>query len=326
MISDDSQNTIIEVSSLFSKTTLNIIGVTALGIELDNLSSNPVLSFHECYHRIFEQSAIGNIISLINMHIPLRSWLPLKANRDFIAANNEIRRLLRNLIKQRRNEIDSGHNNGSGRDLLTFMMQERLPDSGKHSWSDEDMLDHLLNFLAAGHETTAGALTWAVYALAVHEGVQEQLYAEIQTAFEGRQSDWVPTYEEIEGLKYLNNFTREVLRRYSPGITAPREAAVDMVIEGVHIPKGTSVVISMHATNLHPKIWGADAMEFRPQRWEELVPGRDPGADPYGVESFIHGPRVCIGKNFALLEFKVIVSGSFTSLLIHCHCGRISFL
>jgi len=240
----------------------------------------------------------------------------LKANRDFIAANQEIRRLLRNLIKQRRNEIDSGRYNGSGRDLLTFMLEERLPNGDKNLWSDEDILNHLLNFVAAGHETTATALTWAVYVLATHEGEQERLYAEIQTASEGHQPGWIPTYEEIEGLKYLNNFTREVLRRYSPAIIAAREAAVDMVIEGVHIPKGTSVVISIHAANLHPVIWGADAMEFRPQRWEELVPGRDPGADPYGVETFIHGPRVCIGKNFSLLEFKVIVSGYSISFQI----------
>lgn len=303
-ISVSGQGAVVELSSLFSKATLDIIGVTTLGIELDNLGGTSKMSFQECYHAILDQPAVGNVISIINMYIPLRSWLPLEANRRFVAANKQLRSQLRALIKQRRQEVRDGK--VDGKDLMTFMMRER--DSGSKNgnpWTGEDVLGHLLNFMAAGHETTAGTLTWAIYAMCVHEGVQEKLREEVLAVFPKGENK-VPSWDEIEGLKYLNNFVKEVLRRYAPTITAPREAARDLMIEGVHISKGTSVIVAMAVANLHPRVWGGDAMEFRPERWDEMSKGI-PAANPFALETFINGPRVCIGKNFALLEVKVLL-------------------
>jgi len=129
---------------IFESHPLDIIGLTALGLELEQLSSASTCtySFHEAYHTIFEQSVTRQVITLINMYIPLRSWLPLKANRRFVEANNDLRRMLRQIIKERTNEIAERERTASktvdGRDLLTFMIEER-----SDNWTDEEILGHV---------------------------------------------------------------------------------------------------------------------------------------------------------------------------------------
>lgn len=138
------------MGEIFSKTTLDIIGRASLGVELGSLSAHGS-KFSTLYSRMLDQPPAGLLISLINILIPVRSFLPLKANRDFLHASSETRRLLREIIRERRIEI-SGDGNDKGRikkefteegssDLLTFMIYER--SEGENKWSDEDVLGHV---------------------------------------------------------------------------------------------------------------------------------------------------------------------------------------
>jgi cytochrome P450 len=85
----------------------------------------------------------------------------------------------------------------------------------------------------------------------------------------------------------------------------PRQAAEDVVIEGAKIPKGTILMIAPSAPHFNPTVWGSAADEFDPDRWDHLP---EAARDPYASEAFSQGPRVCIGKSFAVLEFKAILS------------------
>jgi cytochrome P450 len=84
----------------------------------------------------------------------------------------------------------------------------------------------------------------------------------------------------------------------------PRLATEDVVIAGQPIPKGTTVVPMPSVISFNPLIWGDDAEEFDPDRWDRLS---GPATDPYAWAAFGHGPRACIGKALALLNFKTIV-------------------
>lgn len=85
---------------------------------------------------------------------------------------------------------------------------------------------------------------------------------------------------------------------------SPRQASKDLVIEGVRIPKGTQIDIHMPLVHHHRGIWGLEASSFDPDRWDKLAGNN---ASPYAFQAFLQGPRMCPGKNFAMLEIKVML-------------------
>ncbi|KAK3339637.1 cytochrome P450 [Lasiosphaeria hispida] len=293
-----SQNGIVELSSTYSSLTLDIIGVAALGADLQNLDAPT--PFHECYHRVFEPPLLGQALLVINAYIPVR-WIPVKENRQFKSANSEVQRLTREIVRQRIKDVTGREGGGAvgntnRRDLLTYIVEETYATD--HPWSEDEILGHMLNMIAAGHETTASALLWATYALVKFPDVQQRLRSEILALLEEAP---IPSYSEIERPKYLDSFCKEVLRVWCPAISTPREAAEDVVIKGVHVPKGTTLMLMPAVIHLNPRIWGEDAHIFNPDRWE-----RKP-LDPHAFAPFIQGPRQCIGRVFSMLEFKAVL-------------------
>jgi hypothetical protein len=130
---------------LFSKATLDIIGLITLGKELDELTTKP--SFHECYDTIFNQSSLSAAITAVNTYIPLRSWLPLEANRSFVQANEEVKRILRQQIRSRQSEMamsKTAAKNSSlpiSRDVLTYLLE--APPSPTQPWTEEELLGYV---------------------------------------------------------------------------------------------------------------------------------------------------------------------------------------
>ena len=120
----------------------------------------------------------------------------------------------------------------------------------------------------------------------------------------------VPEQRAIDSIPYLHNFAREVLRLQCPAINIAREAAEDVVIQGVLLPKGTTIVMQPAIVQLNPTIWGPDCDEFNPNRWDHL---EGEAADSGAFMAFSQGPRVCIGKAMTMLEFKVILMELVTS-------------
>lgn len=204
--------------------------------------------------------------------------------------------MLREIITERRATVGGANNRDvNGRDLLTFMLEER-----SDTWTDDEILGHLLNFMSAGHETTAGTLTWACHVMASWPEIQEKVRASCMELGD----DY--SVAEIEALPYLDIFLKEVLRLYAPSFQAPRETGEDVTICGVFIPRGTTLNLNPQVMNNHPEVWGPTAGSFDPERWN--YKGEDgKGRDPYAFQSFINGPRMCIGKNFAFLELKTIL-------------------
>ncbi|KAI1839369.1 hypothetical protein JX266_014420, partial [Neoarthrinium moseri] len=130
----------------------DIIGVTTLGVELENLRTPDVkLDFLSCYNRMIEQSNWSGLISFINVQVPIRRWVPLEANRGFVWASNAVREILKECIRERMQAMlkhhDSGQRETVSRDLLSYLIGERI--SGKSELFDEQILGHLMNFLSA---------------------------------------------------------------------------------------------------------------------------------------------------------------------------------
>ncbi|KAK0641722.1 cytochrome P450 [Cercophora newfieldiana] len=192
-----------------------------------------------------------------------------------------------------------------GRDLLTLIIEERQNFKGS---SDElsvsEMVDQLVTFLPAGHETIAGAMTWASYILATNTAVQTKLRTEILSLLSTLPPGTPPSWNDIDRLTYLNNFAKEIVRLYPTATLSYREAKSDITICGRFLPKNTPLLFVWAVASQSKATWGPDADQVVPERWERLS-GK--AADPYAWQSFASGPRVCIGKNYAMMEMKAFL-------------------
>ncbi|KAM0277815.1 hypothetical protein ACHAQH_005519 [Verticillium albo-atrum] len=305
---------IVTVEPFFQKAALDILAIASIGYDLRSLSTT-YACFYEVYDRIIHQPRLGHIITFLDGHFPLRSWLPLPLNRRWLNDNRLIRQMLlgklqiqkRNFL-QRKMRAQEGVVD-QGRDLLSFILEDHQLAPTEGDWDDKELLDFVLNFIAGGHETIGTALMWASHVLSTRSDVQAQLYDEVKSLYQEKPEGWKPQYAEIEGLRYLNNFVRELLRVYSPAIFLPREASEDVTLSGTLIPKGTMLVIVPAVTHFNKEIWGSNAEAFRPERWDERgeKSEKTSSSDPYAFAPFLHGPRGCIGKAFALVAMKVMI-------------------
>ncbi|RSL74575.1 hypothetical protein CEP53_000185 [Fusarium sp. AF-6] len=290
-----------EIEKFFTRASLNIIGVSLLGKELHSFSSpSSPLAFEQCYSNILTQPIAGQLISFINPFIPLR-WLPVKANLDFARAKAALKTMMTELIEQRTEDVLAARDGQSdivlSDDLLTRMIKASFGEDKR--LSKQELIDITMQVIAAGHETTASALTWITYALATHLDVQTRLREEL-SGIEVTNS----AAKAIDDQPYLNNVIREALRVYSPTLMAPWEAGEDIMIAGVDIPKGTMIQTVPAMVQLNPSIWGDDVEAFIPERWDTLT---GDASSPFSIEVSLNGPRMCPGKALALLEIKVLL-------------------
>jgi len=174
------------------------------------------------------------------------------------------------------------------RDLFDLMGAARDPESGE-GFSDEQLGDQVATMILAGHETTATALFWSLYLLALDPATQEELAAEVQ----GASIDGAP---DIERLKFTRAVVDETMRLYPPAFLIARAAAGPDTIAGQPVKKRDVVLIAPWLLHRHEKLW-REPNAFIPQRFMTGTPPDRFAYLPFGV-----GARVCIGAHFALVE------------------------
>jgi cytochrome P450 len=160
--------------------------------------------------------------------------------------------------------------------------------------SDELLIDNLLTFLMAGHETTAKALTWALYLLAQTPYWQDQILEEVvKVAGDGPLDS-----NHIDKLSITAQVLKETMRLYPPAPIMSRQATVDIELGGLPIKAGTQIIIPIYAIHRHRRHW-SDPDRFEPTRF---APENEAKISRYQYMPFGAGPRICIGMAFALIE------------------------
>ncbi|KAJ4298898.1 hypothetical protein N0V90_004141 [Kalmusia sp. IMI 367209] len=293
---------VVEIRDWASRATLDIIGLAGMGQDF-NAIADPTNELNVTYRTIFKPSAIAKIMQLASMFLPdwlLRS-LPIKRNEEFKEAIRTIKRVSADLVRSKRAKLEKGERTDV--DILSVAIE-----SG--GFTDDDMVNQLMTFLAAGHETTASSLTWAVYLLCKHPTEQTRLREEIRKSLPAiRDPAAQISSTDIDHLPYLNAVLNETSRVFPPVALTLREAEHDTTIQGQFIPAGTTIIICPWAINTSNALWGADAKEFNPDRWMGQGRANTGGAESnYAVTTFLHGPRSCIGKDFAKAEFACLLA------------------
>ena len=191
------------------------------------------------------------------------------------------------------------------RDLFDLMDEARDPETGK-GFSDEQLVDEVATMILAGHETTATALSWALYLLALDPETQEEVASETK----GQRLD---SMADIERMKFTRAVIDETMRLYPPAFLIARAALDKDNAAGVAIDKGDIIMIAPWLLHRHEKLWD-QPNAFIPKRFMSATP-----PDRFAYLPFGAGPRVCIGAPFAQAESVLALArliGSFRVELV----------
>lgn len=233
----------------------------------------------------------------------LRHHCRFKRNRNLKEKMGYVREVCASIIKEKQQQQQPQSNDAATTDILSALLSSRTVD-----FTQTEMVEQLVTFLVAGHETTAAALAWAVYIFCKNPDIETRLRQEVWAHLP--KSAWddgaIVTAEDMEDMPYLQAFCNEILRFYPPVPATVRHAAKDTTVAGHFIPKGTDLVLAPWAVNTSVDLWGPDAGEFKPERWLENASGEC--KSNYANLTFLHGPRSCVGQGFAKSEFQCLVA------------------
>ncbi|HVS38240.1 MAG TPA: cytochrome P450 [Gemmataceae bacterium] len=214
--------------------------------------------------------------------------LPFTPYRRYLRVARRVDEALSGLIARRRTE------GAGGGDVLSAMVRAVDADGGL---TEDELVGQANALFLAAHETSASALTWAVFLLAQHPAVLADLLDELQTTFGG---DGIAP-ERLEELPLLDRVVRESLRLFPPVPILTRVTAADTVLGRCQLPAATELHLSIYHTHHAEKLY-PQAQRFLPDRWKTAAPS------PYEYLPFGVGSRLCVGAGFALLEIKTVLA------------------
>jgi cytochrome P450 len=257
--------------------TMRALGRSVLGIDLDEHADAIAEPMRVALSYIADRSLS-----------PVRAprWLPTPARRRARAAVKTLRKLGYDILEACRADptLDAP--------LVQALIAATDPVTGQ-TLSDYDICNELLVFLLAGHDTTATALTYAMWAIGRHQDIQEKMAAEVDAI-----GDRALTPDDLPQLSYTVQVLHEALRLCPPAAMLGREALQDMEVDGYRVKAGTLVVYSIYAVHRDPSLW-KDPLTFNPDRFS---PQQAKRRDRWQYVPFGAGPRSCIGDHFAMLE------------------------
>lgn len=223
-------------------------------------------------------------------------WVPQPGRLSMASAVRTLRSSVAALLAERRT---AGEQAGAPDDLLHRLIAARDPETGQ-AMNDEQLIDNLLTFYLAGHETTAKALTWTLFLLSRSPQWASALEEEVERVTGGAPVEAV----HVEHLRLVQQVLKESMRIYPPVPMMSRQAVEDVRIDGHTIRAGTSVVIPIYALHRHRRRW-QDPDAFDPERFS---PQREERIPRYQYLPFGAGPRICIGNAFAMIEATAILA------------------
>jgi cytochrome P450 len=217
----------------------------------------------------------------------------LPSNKKYERTIARIDNFVYDLINERRASIqDRG-------DLMSMLLQAKDEDGSP--MTDAQIRDEALITFAAGHETTANALTWTWYLLSENPVAERELHSEVDVVV---PKFLTPSAEDLPRLEYTTKVLTESMRIYPPAWVLEREALRDCVIGGYSIPKGAGVLASQYVTHHDPRFF-PDPEKFDPDRWTEDMKRKLPR---FAYFPFGGGARSCIGEPFAWMEGVLLLA------------------
>ncbi|MEM7532925.1 MAG: cytochrome P450 [Chloroflexota bacterium] len=221
----------------------------------------------------------------------LPSWLPIplrdRCEQSIQNANDKVFAL----VSQKRNELDN--------DLISMLLGSVDAETGEQM-TEQQLRDEAIVLFIAGYETTALALSWAIYLLTHHADKMQTLQTEIDTILGGN----APSFSDLPNLSYTRMVFQEALRLYPSTWYLNRRAVEDDQIDGFHIPANTVVICSMYGIHHNHQVW-QNPEQFEPERF---APERMNARHNLAWMPFGGGQHLCIGNEFAIMEAQLVLA------------------
>ena len=274
-----------EIEAIASHIAADVIFRTLFSIPIEDETAQEVFEAFRAYQRT---QPILNLAAFIRGP----AWMPRFFRSETKRTAAHIRRLITRLTEDRLALIKAGK---APDDLATKILSTVDPETGE-TFSTEEMVDQVAIFFLAGHETSASALAWTLYLLALYPEWQDKVAAEA-AAYDG-------SFAGLSKLKITRDVFREALRLYPPVPMMVRESVQPENFRSRAVAKGAQIVLSPWHLHRHNRIWDRpDA--FDPARWQDT---QSKTATREAYMPFSAGPRVCTGAGFAMIEGVVLLA------------------
>ena len=287
--------------------TVDVVAGLAFGVDFNTIeSASETIQTH--LNRIFPM-----LQRRLAMPVPYWRWFKLPADRALDRSLAKVHPFVADLITkarerlQRHPELRTAPSN-----LIEAMLIER--DAPGTSLTDYDVASNILTLLLAGEDTTANTLAWLIYLVSGDTGAMQRLAEEADRLFGA--SRWANRLELASALTYTAACAQETMRLKPVAPLVILEANAPTTVGDIAIPAGTVVMALMRRGATDPRHFNRPEV-FDPERWsntsatEASPAGRERASMPFGA-----GPRVCPGRNLALLEINLVTSMLFRNFTI----------
>lgn len=293
------QNQDLLVADDMTRLTLDTISLAGFGYRFNSFASEALHPFLASMTRGLEEAMAGLT------RLPFTKLFPQKERqRRYEADIAAMFKLVDDVIAERKRHPTDGN------DLLNLMLTAVDPET-KTTLEDINIRYQVITFLIAGHETTSGLLTFALYLLLRHPAILAQAYAEVDAVLPGGKT---PEYSDISKLTVIERVLKETQRLWPTAPAVTLGAFKDEVIGGrYHIPKNYPVVLLIAALHRDARAWpNPDSFDI-----DRFLPEREAMIDPYAYRPFGTGVRACIGRQFALVEAKLALAMILQNFALH---------
>jgi cytochrome P450 len=268
-----------------SRLTMEVVGDVLFGANVGLEEADTVRSTMHVLNDFFAQSP--------EAILRFPPWVPTPRNLAMTRATNALDRLVFRMIDARR-----GGQTPAADDLLSALLAATDEDGSK--MSDKQLRDEILTLFLAGHETTALALTHAIYLLARHPEIEARALREIRHVL----GDRMLTEDDVPKLVYIDRIVKESMRLYPPAWITGREVAKGFELRGHAIEPKTQLTMSQWLVHRDPR-WYPNPEVFDPDRFDPEQVKQRPR---FSYFPFGGGPRVCIGNHFAMMEANLMLA------------------